>query len=208
MFFQECFFDSQIPFPDLAQHPTDGFMNQIVRISQQFFGKVQSVGEMPLFDVMECRHHGYPSMPKIGGPGQNVQPSFFPRFYPAADNVLSRTVHQVPVVDITQTGKVEVVDASPLPGVSLLKLQDHNKEGQVTFFVNLRAQQVFDYLRAKITLQSRQAPEFRHPHPDKPITLTIFSWTRLEKLHLDAGSLFIRQQCQLGFDIGKCHSLS
>jgi len=52
-----------ILFPNLAQHPPDGFMHKVFRVLQEAAGKIQRVGEVSVFDEMKCGDNGDSPIP-------------------------------------------------------------------------------------------------------------------------------------------------
>jgi hypothetical protein len=65
MFAQESVEHLPVPLSNLAQHPPDRLVNQIVRVVQQQRGDPQRGRELVALDEVESRDNGDPPLPHV-----------------------------------------------------------------------------------------------------------------------------------------------
>ena len=99
-----------VTFTDFAQHPSDGFVDQIVRMRKKFFGQRERIGKFTVSDKRDRRNDRDALLPQTRAfrhPIQDV-PLFIEQIQ--SDDRRTGQVYQIPVVRPVGMLEVERVD--------------------------------------------------------------------------------------------------
>lgn len=92
------------PFPYFAKHPSDGFMHEIMFVAKQSLCDVECHFFISFFDLIETRKYNHTIHPEIFACNTFIyksQTCFMRHMFTDiwTDNMLTRHVYQIPVVD-------------------------------------------------------------------------------------------------------------
>lgn len=145
---EERFFNSLIPFADFAEHPADRFVDQVFPVVQQDAGDVKRSGEVALLDIVESSEDGNAALPEEGRVGERAERLAVTVLQVRTNDVFRRRVYQVPVVDESGVGEVEVVDLMPGGCIGSAIEFDEDQKGEQAFLVE-RGVEEFDGVRKR-----------------------------------------------------------
>lgn len=98
----------------------------------------------------------------------------------SADNLSCRTVHQVPVVDVTRIREIEIEDLPFRARIAALELPGENHQGKRAVFVNRGLQQSRNLSKTDCLVSPREFSQCRHPYAAKAVSFTVFAAPCLE----------------------------
>lgn len=135
---------------DFAEHPADGFVNEVVFVIEQDLGDGEGVEGFGLLDVVEGGDHGDAAFPEDGGAGEFGEEGFVAAGEVVADEMLGTDVDQVPVVDAMGVFQIKVVEFFLVGLIGGVIAGDEDEEGGEAEFVFGAVEEVFDFLKGEV----------------------------------------------------------
>ena len=97
---------------------------------------------------------------------------------PAADDLPSRTVDEIPVVDEGGVRHVEVVDAAAHRVIAGLEGVDEHQERERAFLVDARAEELYDLCERRAAALPADRSDTRQLDADEPVALAVLDQAR------------------------------
>lgn len=92
-----------------SQHPSDGFVHQIVLVSEKLLRKCANLSKLARFDERERGHHRNALLPKIPRASEGVKGSGISLFeHNTSDEIGSGTIDEIPVVHRTNVAEIKL----------------------------------------------------------------------------------------------------
>src|SRR5687767_65070 len=95
---------------NLAQHPPNGLMNQIMPIAEKHFCKAKRIGEVTLLDIMIRSQNGDAAFPDNRCRSERIEKAPISMLEVSAHNAGCREVYEVPAVDRRHPIEIQPVD--------------------------------------------------------------------------------------------------
>ena len=129
----------------------------------------------------QCRHHGDSSLPKILRPRQHPQPIWISRDQVSSYDLVSRRIHQIPIVDELRVIQVETI-YRPLSPARFLRIPGHkDQQRKHARFMEGRRHKRTDILQLKDAQLLHAFANSGHANTEEEIPFPILSLGRLEE---------------------------
>lgn len=140
--------DFPVAFSDFAQHPSDGLVDQVVRMRHEPVGDRQRMAEIAVADELHRRHDRNAVLPeRAGGRCHLVEKGAILAEKPVSQQLIAGKIDEIPVVDEFRVAKIGV-DALALFFRTLLRelepVDKHEKSREADFVVR-RCDKAFDF---------------------------------------------------------------
>ena len=124
-----------VAFTDFPERPPDGFVDEVVGVVEEELGEGEGVCEVVFADEMVGGDDGDALAPEVMGFGEFVEDRAVGFFGEGcAEDVGSRRIDQIPIVDIVEMIEIDGDDVFLLVGISTPELIDEDKEsGEAAF---------------------------------------------------------------------------
>ena len=118
-----------VSFAHLAEHPSYGFMHQVMFMRHQPFGQRQCIGKIRTADKGPGTDNRNPLLPQI-----IIQDGTVPAYLIFADNIPAGQIQQIPFIATTGILQIETIHLFPFSfrRLSILETIDQNQEGTKT----------------------------------------------------------------------------
>ena len=199
-----------VALADLAQHPADRFVNEVVRVVQQTPGDPHRVVELVAADEVERGDDRDPSLPQVLRAREAVEPRPAALEKPCADDVLGRHVDEVPVVDPAGVVEVEVEDPPSRRLVAAAERVDQNEQSDEPDLVLGRVKQRGGGVNRERAVSAGDRAQFRDAQAEEDVALAVFARAALEESLREGGSFGIATREHRVADFARsgcaCHS--
>ena len=132
---------ARVPFAGFAQHPSAGFVDEVLRGIEEMGGEGKCFREVALADKGKRRDDGDSLFPEDFRGGEFPERIARAIEKVGADDFIGRDVHEIPIVDPRSGGKIEIENGFLDGGISPLESPDQNQECQKAFLMPRRVQE-------------------------------------------------------------------
>lgn len=195
---EECEERRAIALADFAEHPTAGFVDQVVRVVQESLAEGDGIFEVVVADEVQGSDDGHTSLPEDFGPSKLMEGSAWAGEEEGSEEGWGGRIDQVPVVDAARSGKIETVGL--LGGERVFfafDLSDEDEEGEHSFFVPGRLEERVDVREWKQCEVFGALAELRHTDAEEGISFAVVAGSGLEITHGVESVFWGRQHGQL-----------
>ena len=173
-----------VAFASLTEQPAIGFVHEVVRVGEVAEGQLEGQIRVPLPQPVHGGDDGNAFVPYPLGVRKAAEEVGVVRVERlAAEDLIRRQVHQIPVVDVRAMTEVEVGRGRayrPRPG-PLISLHKHQQTAEA-HLVKVALKKPTQILVARLgIIPTRHAAHPWHGHPEEAIALAILSRAGLEE---------------------------
>jgi len=187
------------PLADLAQHPADGLVNEVVLVVQEALRQPKGRPRIALLDVPEGREHRDPPVPHRGRGGELVK-ELGALGRALGKQVLGGGVDQVPVVHPLAPREVQVGDRLTLRRVRPLEALDQDRERHEAVLVDRALQEALAVGQRGVAVPARHAPLLGDRDAEEAVALAVAARLGAEEALRVGGALGIGERSQLALD--------
>lgn len=187
MLAEEAFEERLIAFADFAEHPSGGFVNEVVPIVGEHFGDRQRVIEIVVADEVLRGDDGDAAFPERFGLRERVQTIAIAFEQMRADDVRCRGVDQIPVVDAMRVRDVAPINLVTRHVVAALVLVNENSQREKARLVPARLQQRNQFRDRGRREFPRQRSDRWDGDPEERVAFAVLAWAALEESQMVFG---------------------
>ena len=168
-------------FAHLAEHPSGGFVDEVVRVTEialgDGYGRVEPIGA----DERQGRHYGYALLPHILAAAQahqHIRVGLSKHI--VAYNLRAREVHEVPIIDIPSVLQIEIHYLRPI-GFAALEASHQSQQRAEAKLVIGAVEHGSDLVERQQVVEARYGAIDGHGDAQKAVALAIFALAALEE---------------------------
>jgi hypothetical protein len=190
-----------VALADLAQEPADGLVDQVVAVAEQALGEAQGLGGLAVANQGEGGEDRDAAVPDALRDDEAVEQGAVAAADAVGEQVGSRAVHQIPVVDPIAVVEVEAREPLALAGVGALEAEAEDRQGDEAVLVDLTRDQALEVGEGGVAMAPRDLPLLGNPDAEQDVALPVAAGCDPEVWSGVQRTLGVGERREVGLDL-------